>query len=95
MLPEAVRNKFHEVLRRFDDVFDPKIVGYNDAAGPMEAIVNMSPVEPPQRKGRVPQYSHDKLVGLEAQFDELEQSRVFRWPEDVGITVEHLNRHFL
>ena len=95
LLPEAVQKKFHAVLRRFDDVFNPKIFGYNGAAGPIEPIVNMGPVEPPQRKGRVTQYSHDKLVELQAQFDELEQSKVFRRPEDVGITVEYLNPSFL
>ena len=95
LLPEAVQNKFHEVLRRFDDVFDLKIIGYNGAAGPIEAIVNMGPVEPPQRKGRVRQYSRDKLVELQAQFDELEQAKVFRKPEDLCIAVEYLNPSFL
>ena len=83
------------MLRRFDDVFDPTIVGYSGAAGPIEAIIDMGPVEPPQRKGCVPQYTPDQLVELQAQFDELEQSKVFRRPEDVGITVEYLNPSFL
>ena len=33
-----------------------RIKGYNGAAGSFEAQVNMGPVEPPQRKGRLPQY---------------------------------------
>ena len=55
----------------------------------------MGPVQPPQRKGRVPQYSRDKLVELQQKFDELEQCQVFRRPEDIGITVEYLNPSFL
>ena len=45
------------MLQVHDDVFNPTIVEYNGAAGPVEATVNMGPVQHPQRKGRVPQYS--------------------------------------
>lgn len=55
----------------------------------------MGPVEPPQRKGHLPQYARDKLVELQEKFDHLEQLGVFRRPEDVGITVEYLNPSFL
>ena len=55
----------------------------------------MGPVEPPQRKGRLPQYARDKLVELQEKFDYLEQLGVFQRPEDVGITVEYLNPSFL
>ena len=47
----------------------------------------MGPVEPPQRKGRLPQYARDKLIELQEKFVHLEQLGVFRLPEDVGITV--------
>ena len=43
------------------EVFDlSTIPGYNNAVGPCDAVVNMGPVQPPQRKGRVPQYSRQK-----------------------------------
>ncbi len=45
------------LLKEFQLVFDNRIPGYNGAAGQIEGVVNMGPVEPPQRKGRVPQYS--------------------------------------
>ena len=32
---------------------------------------------------------------MQAKFDELEQAKVFRSPEDLGITVEYLNPSFL
>ena len=52
-------------------------------------------VLPPQRKGRVPQYSRDKLVELQQKFDELEAQGVFCRPEDVNVTAEYLNPSFL
>ena len=55
----------------------------------------MGPVEPPQRKGRVPQYSRDKLAKLQHTFDELQQLGVFKRPADVGISVEYVNPSFL
>ena len=63
--------------------------------GPCYATVNMGPVQPPQRKGRVPQYSRDKLKELQEQFDTLEALGVFKRPADIGICVEYLNPSFL
>ena len=65
------------------------------ALGPFEAIVNMSPVQPPQRKSRLPQDSRNKLVQLQAKFDELERQGVFQRPEDIGIAIEYLIPSFL
>ena len=62
---------------------------------PTKPKVNMGPVEPPQRKGRLSQYARDQLIELQEKFDHLEQLGVFRRPEDVGITVEYLNPSFL
>ena len=55
----------------------------------------MGPVEPPQRKGRLPQYARDKLIERQEKFDYVEQLGVFQRPEDVDITVEYLNPSFL
>lgn len=95
ILPNDVRSEFQSVLEEYDHVFDPIYKGYNGASGPFKAVVNMGPVLPPQRKGRVPQYSRDKLVELQQKFDELESLGVFARPEDVGIVVEYLNVSFL
>ncbi|CAH3035332.1 unnamed protein product, partial [Porites lobata] len=95
ILPEDLRVRFRQLLQTYDRIFDPDITGYNGAAGPILASVNIGPVQPPQRKGRVPQYSRNQLVELQAKFDELEQAQVFRRPEDLGITVEYLNPSFL
>ena len=95
ILPPTTRQSFRSLLEAHDDVFDPTITGYNGAVGPFEAVVNMGPVQPPQRKGRVPQYAHNKFVELQQKFDELEAQGVFKRPEDIGITVEYLNPSFL
>ncbi len=55
----------------------------------------MGPVQPPQRKGRLPQYGKDRLGELQDKFDELESLGVFKRPEDIGVTVEYLNPSFL
>ena len=94
-LPQTVRADFQSLLTEYDTVFDPQFPGYNGAAGAYKAKVNMGPVEPPQRKGRLPQYARDKLIELQEKFDDLEKLGVFRRPEDVGITVEYLNPSFL
>ena len=88
ILPDTFRNEFRKVLQTHDAVFNPAIVGYNSMAGPVQASINMGPVQPPQRKGCVPQYSRDKLVELQQKFDELEQCEVFCRPEDIRVTFE-------
>ena len=55
----------------------------------------MGPVQPPQRKGRMPHYSRDKLVEPQDEFDELECKGVFCRPEDIGVSVEYLSPSFL
>ena len=95
ILPEDLRVKFRQLLQTCDRIIDRDMIGYNGAADPSLASVNIGPVQPPQRKGRVPYYSRNQLVELQAQFDELEQAQVFRRPENLDITVEYLNPSFL
>jgi hypothetical protein len=90
-----MHSEFSRLVKEYDDVFDKNISGYNGAAGPFEAVVNMGPVQPPQRKGRLPQYAPNKLVDLQHKFDELESLSIFQPPENLGITVEYLNPSFL
>ena len=95
LLPPDIKSNFRNLLIQYDSVFDPAITGYNGAFGPLQAKVNIGPVEPPQRKGRLPLYSRDKLVELQQKFDELENLGVFRRPEDIDVSVEYLNPSFL
>ena len=90
-----VLKKNGSILDEYDEVFDPNYAGYNGHVGPFEAVVNMGPVQPPQRKGHLPQYARNQLVELQAKFDELETMGVFVRPEDVPVNVEYLNPSFL
>ena len=92
---ETVNRELHALVREFDQVFDPEIGYYNGASGDLEAVVNMGPTLPPQRKGRLPQYAHNRMVELQCKMDELERIGVLRKPEEMGIQVEYVNPSFL
>jgi hypothetical protein len=95
VLPTKANKAFSDTLREFDKVFSPSLPGYNGKTGPFQTVVNMGPVSPPQRKGRIPQYSCNQLSELQEQFNLLEEQDVFKPPEDIEITVEYLNPSFL
>ena len=96
ILSSQARSEFQTLHDKFETVFCPDIKkGYNGAVGQFQTKINMGPVQPPQRKGRVPQYNRDKLVELQQKFDELEQQGVFSLPEDINVNVEYLNPSFL
>jgi hypothetical protein len=95
ILPDDIRTELITATRKYDRVFNPNIKGYNHASGHFEAIVNVGPVEPPQRKGRVPQYARNKLVELQSTFNKLEEQGVFMCPEEAGVVVEYVNPSFL
>ena len=87
-MADQSRLKFQKLLQEYGCVFDPKITGYNGAADPIQATANIDPVQPPQHKGHILQYSCNQLL-------ELQQAKVFRPPKDLGITIEYLNPSFL
>ena len=95
ILPHNIKKGFQKLLHDYDSVFNPAFKGYNNAAGQFEAVVNMGPTQPPQRKGRLPQYNRDRLEELQAKFDQLESMGVFKHPEDIGVCVEYVNPSFL
>jgi len=93
--PSVYKDKFECINKEFSHVFSSKIPGYNGASGHVKAVVNMGPVMPPQRKGRLPLYNKDKLDILQSKFDELEELGVLKKPEDVKINVEYISPSFL
>lgn len=95
ILPPDIKAEFEALHSQYDDVFRPGVSKYNGASGNIEAHVNMGPVLPPQRKGRMPSYSQDKLLELQTKFDELEAEGVFAKPEQAHVAVEYLNLSFL
>ena len=95
ILPSNIKDDFKNTLQEYDAVFEPEFKGYNGAVGEFKSHINMGPVLPLQRKGRLPQYSRDKLIELQQKCDELETLSVLRKPEEIDITVEYLNPSFL
>ena len=95
IIPINTRHKFNDLLQTCESVFSPVKEGYNGNMGPIKAVVNMGPTEPPQRKGRIPQYARNNLLELQKKFDTLEAQGVFAKPDTLGITVEYLNPSFL
>ena len=47
LLPPDIKSKFHALLDQYDSVFDPAITGYKAAFSPLQAKVNLVPVEGP------------------------------------------------
>ena len=54
ILPEDLRVKFRQLLQTYGRNFDLDITGYNGAAGPILASVNIGPVQPPNEKAAFP-----------------------------------------
>ena len=92
--PSAI-DKVQTIHRKYDEVFNPVISGYNEASGDIKGTVNIGPVLPPQKKGRVPQYSRNRMDELQAKCDELEEMAVLAKPESVGVVTEYLSASFL
>lgn len=89
------RQCFIETNERFDNVFSPHIGCYNDQSGHIRASINIGPVEPPPRKGKLPLYNHVNLQQLQIEADKLEQLGVLAKPEDVGVQVKFVSPSFL
>ena len=87
--------KFTQLHSRYADVFNNDLPGYNGKFGAIYAHVNVGDSLPPQRRGRVPQYTRNLLSELQNQFDNLESMGVFAKPEDVGVYAEYVNPSFL
>ena len=94
-LTPSYRQLFLSTNEEFQSVFTTNDKVYNGKSGPVKSIVNMGPVLPPQRKGKMPLYGRNRLVELQSKFDDLERQGVFARPEDIGVSVEYLNPSFL
>jgi hypothetical protein len=94
-LSVAMKQKFTLLHRQYSNVFNSSFGKYNGASGDIQGNVNMGPVLPPQRKGRMPHYNQEKLVTLQKKFDELEALGILAKPEEVNVSVEYLNLSFL
>ena len=89
------RNRFHTLHRHFDSVFNPAFGAYNDYSGTIRAKVNIGPVMPTPRKGKLPLYKQSNLQLLQEEADKLEALGVLAKPEDVGVDVVYTSPSFL
>ena len=56
------RRIFEEINHEFSEVFLTQGKVYNGHSGPINAVVNMGPVQPPQHKGKLPLYGRRKIA---------------------------------
>lgn len=70
-LRQSDRKSFARTNTMYCTVFDTRQHVYNHAFGRFESYINMGDVKPLQRKGRIPQYSKDRLDDLQKRFDQL------------------------
>ena len=67
-LSSEERQLFEHINHEYHKAFNAQGKAYNGRSGPIQAIVNMGPVQPPQRKGKIPLYGHNRLVELHITF---------------------------
>ena len=95
LLTKEEESSFKQILKTYEEVFNPRISVYNGKSGPCHVQVNMGSNLPPQRKGRLPFYGRNDLIELQNKFDELLAIGVLSRPEEIGVIVENTNPSFL
>ena len=95
ILTKEERDRFINLNKTFDNVFNPEFGVYNDRSGRIRAKLNLGPVIPPPRKPKLPFYSHSQLQLLQEEADKLESLGVLAKPEDVGVDVQFASPSFL
>ena len=89
------KETFKTIHEQYSSVFSPGIGLYNNYSGEFSHVINMSPNLPPQRRGRIPDYSKSDKELLQDTFDYLLSEGVFSRAEDVGQPVEFVHPSFL
>ena len=89
------KSKFKKLHITHSAVFEDDLPGYNGRFGQVSAFVNVGDSLPPQRRGKIPQYSKNNLIQLQQQIDDLESKGVFATPESVDTYPEYINPTFL
>ena len=72
LLSPTCQDKFIDINKAYDNVFNPKVPLYNGHSGKIQGIVNMGPTLPPQRKGHLPHYNPERLHEPQQKCDDLE-----------------------
>lgn len=84
--------KIPSIVGEYNEVFNPQFKGYNIASRLFKAVVNMGPVQLPQRIYHIHiPYPKRKLEELQRMFDELERLGVLDCPELTNINVKYID----
>ena len=94
-MTKSEKDMFKVIHEEHSSVFTTEIGCYNNYSGEFKHVVNMSPNLPPQRRGRIPDYSKGDKEILQDEFDYLLSEGVFSRAEDVGQPVEFVHPSFL
>lgn len=94
-LAKEEKATFSKIHKRFQSVFSPGIGLYNGNSGKFSHVINMNENLPPQRKGRVPDYSKGDKDHLQERFDMLLKEGVMSRAEDINQPVEYVHPSFL
>ena len=95
VLSSSCEISFKEVLKEYDETFNPTISLYNGHSGPCSVDINMGDTQPPPRRARLPSYSKGNMDELQLKFDELVAKGVFARPQELGVKVEYISPSFL
>ena len=94
-MPLQMKEKFAKVNSDFKNVFNSSFLPYNDNSGIIRANLNLGPVEPCARKGKMPFYDQKNLQMLQQEADKLEKLGVLGKHEVVGVEVKYCSPSFL
>ena len=94
-LTKSQINLFKEIHKNHEPVFSPGIGKYNGYSGKFSHSINMNENVPPQRKGKIPDYSKGDKDTLQEKFDILLNEGVLSRAEDIDQPVEYVHPSFL
>jgi len=94
-IDKAWKPKFNKLHLEHASIFYDNLPGYNGKFGSIFAYVNIGDSLPPQRRGKIPQYSRNNLIELQKMIDQFEEQGVFATPEAANTYAEYMNPTFL
>ena len=95
VLTREDKSLLNDIHQEYKSVFSPGIGCYNGYSGKFSHTINIGPNLPPQRRGRIPNYSRGDKDLLQEKFDYLQKEGVFARAEDIGQPVEYVHPSFL
>ena len=95
IMTTAEREKFKELLRKYDEVIDPAPGKYNGAYGESNTLINFVGTPPPIEKVYTPNYSREMMKTLADKMDKLIEWGVLVRADDIGVSVEHISSSLL